>query len=334
MRLVFLVSNARSLTHTWTTTHLAQAALARGLAVRLSEVRDLEVDRRGRLVARAWCLEPPAPSVERLGTLMSEGRLPRRHLQLAPGDVVLSRVNPLNLSELSYLLRAQQLGVSVINDPAGMALGRSKAWLASLPDVPIPRTLVTHSLGAARAFAEHLPGGVILKPAVGSGGVGVRLVLPGAPEETRRALELAILRTPGPLVVQEYLEAARDGEKRLFWVDGEVLGAYLRQRPPDGFRHNLKQGGQPHPTSITDEDRALAAAIGPHLVRNRIRIAGLDVMGGKLIEVNTLNPGGIHHAERLRAEPGSRIADQALDRLLAPPPTPAEEVAVDETFSP
>ncbi len=330
MRLVFLVSNASNLTPTWTTVHLAQAALEQGYSVRFCESRDLEVDRRGRLVARAWCPDDPGISISALATALSEGRLPRRHLQLSRSDVVLSRINPLRMAELSFLLRLKQLGVTIINDPEGMAISRSKGWLASLEGVPIPRTLVTHSKGAARAFADHLGGRVVVKPAVGSGGHGVRLVPAGRPRELERALHLASLYRDSPIVVQEYVKEADEGEKRLFWVDGLVVGAYLRRRPPDGFRHNLKQGGQPHPTRVDRLDRAISRAIGPHLRRNGIRIAGLDVMGGKLIEVNTLNPGGIHHAERLRDSPGPRIAGEALRRLLEPQ-QPADKDAVDET---
>ena len=77
---------------------------------------------------------------------------------------------------------------------------------------------------------------------------------------------------------------------------------------------------------MEDVDRIIAASLGPHLARNGIRIAGLDVIGGRLIEVNTANPGGLHHAARLaevdEADP-DRLSRTVVRRLTAPSPAPA-----------
>jgi len=263
-------------------------------------------------------------AVEDLAHVLNRGVLPRRHLELLDSDLLLVRVNPLRFGTLSLLLLARQRGVRVVNDPIGLARSRSKAWLASLPDVPAPPTLVTRSRGAAQAFADRLGTPVVIKPAVGSGGLHVKVVPARRPELLSRALDLVGMRSEEAMVIQGYVPEASEGEKRLVWVDGQLLGAYLRLRPPEGILHNLRQGGQPAGTDIDTPDLRIAAAIGPHLLRNGIRIAGLDVMGGLLIEVNTLNPGGIHHAERLRTTPGPRIADQALELLMVAS-SPADE---------
>jgi glutathione synthase len=91
-----------------------------------------------------------------------------------------------------------------------------------------------------------------------------------------------------------------------------VIGGYLRRRAPGEFRHNLKRGGQAEPTTITAEELDLGIQIAPHLLRAGVRLAGLDVIGGHLIEVNALNPGGAFHADRLT---GSRLGDLIVDRL-------------------
>jgi Glutathione synthase/Ribosomal protein S6 modification enzyme (glutaminyl transferase) len=209
--------------------------------------------------------------------------------------------------------------VPVINKPEGVTRTRSKAWLATLSDVPRPATLVTASRGSAGWFARNLGTDVVVKPVDRSGGRGVRKVPFRRLDLLDEAMDLAWCAGDTQVVVQEYLPEAADGEKRLFWVDGRILGAYLRMRGRDGFRHNLVQGGRPQPCAVDDADRAIARAIGPHLRRNGIRIAGLDVIGGRLVEVNTLNPGGIHHAERFRDPDRPSIAAEAV-RLLLPHP--------------
>ncbi len=41
-------------------------------------------------------------------------------------------------------------------------------------------------------------------------------------------------------------------------------------------------------------------------------LAGLDIIGGALVECNTLNPGGIHYAESFRTTNGPSIAEETL----------------------
>jgi glutathione synthase len=126
------------------------------------------------------------------------------------------------------------------------------------------------------------------------------------------------------VVVQAYAKDADLGEKRVFCVDGQIVGAYLRTRAPGAFLHNIQQGASPAPCEISDADQAIVKAIGPHLARNGIRIAGLDIIGGELIEVNTLNPGGVHYAESFRdssvpAHAEWTIASQVIRMLTTLP---------------
>jgi glutathione synthase len=61
----------------------------------------------------------------------------------------------------------------------------------------------------------------------------------------------------------------------------------------------------------------VARAIGPHLLRHGIGFAGLDVIGDMLVEVNTLNPGGIHWADTLGSQPRGSIARRTIQILEA-----------------
>jgi glutathione synthase len=118
------------------------------------------------------------------------------------------------------------------------------------------------------------------------------------------------------VVVQAYLPDAEAGEKRLVWLDGEVLGGYLRRRAPGDFRHNLKRGGVAEPVTITPEERQTVGRITPDLISAGIRLAGLDLIGGQVTEVNALNPGGAFHTDRLT---GSRLSETIISQLVASP---------------
>ncbi|MCB9681628.1 MAG: hypothetical protein H6733_09175 [Alphaproteobacteria bacterium] len=311
MLLGIAITRAASLDPTWTTIHLVRAALARGHRVRMVEPWDFEVDERGQLTARAYAFDEPVDDVDVLVNALRARTSSRRYIRLDTLDVLLMRAAPLDPSLLAFAAMARASGVAVVNDPDGLLQVTHKAWLATLPDVPRPPTLVTRSPGTAALFYERLDSTVIVKPARGSGGRDVMRVAQG----DVRSFELAFsrVRMRGEhVVIQGYLEQASEGEKRLVWMDGDILGGYLRRSAPGEFRHNLKQGGTPEPTDVTPAEQQAMATLSPHLLRAGIRIAGVDLIGQHVIEVNALNPGGAFHADRLH---GTDVSGSIIERL-------------------
>ncbi len=324
MQIGFLISSARALRPTWTTAHLAQSALEDRHRVRFFEAGEIEVTAQGRLVARAHVLDAPCTDAAELSQRLSDGHLIRRYVEIGSLDMLLLRANPFTPHVRVMALMAQERGVRVYNDPAGIIRTRTKTWVATLTDVPKPQTMVSRELSSIRLFAENLSNDIVLKPAIGSGGRGVVRVAKGSPSRLTRAFNDLQRHYPGPVVVQAYSAHADQGEKRLFWVDGNIVGAYLRTRAPGAFHHNLQRGAHPNPCSISDADQRIVTALSPHLMRNGIRLAGLDIIGGELIEVNTLNPGGLHYAETFRKEADGNehslpIATTVIRQLITAP---------------
>lgn len=312
MKVAFAITRAASIDDTWTTVHLAVAALERGWPVRFIEPWDFEIDDSGALVARAHAFDQPIDAAT-LARRLSGRQTPRRFVDLRGVDLMLLRASPLDPTLLTFALLARSFGVRVVNDPTGLLQVSHKGWLASLPGIATPPSIVTHSRAAAQLFHDRQRRApVIVKPARGSGGRGVSLVPPRRADLLDAAFDLAQRAGDGYVVVQVYLREAEDGEKRLVWLDGEVLGGYLRQRATGEFRHNLRRGGQAVPTVITQAERDAVETLSPALLDAGIRLAGLDVIGGHVIEVNALNPGGAFHTDRLS---GTRLADTILTRL-------------------
>ena len=325
MHIGFFLTNVSQLTDTWTSTHLVCAALEQGHHVSLFEPWGCEITEGGRLVARAWVLEGPVRGRDALLTGLHAGTTPRRFVEVEGLDLLLMRVNPLTPHALQLALSAQARGVEVINDPRGTLLTRSKAWLATLGDVPRPPTLVTTSLASAESFAHrHSRQRLVVKPAQASGGRGVSLVPARARRRLAEAFGQARTLGGGSVVVQTCIPGAEEGEKRIVWVDGEVVGAYRRQRSRGEFRHNLKRGAQPESCTLTEGDLHVVARITPHLLRNGIRLAGLDVIAEQIVEANTVNPGGLHWSDALAERPGTLAARaiSLLARHVPPCPSP------------
>ena len=64
------------------------------------------------------------------------------------------------------------------------------------------------------------------------------------------------------------------------------------------FRSNIHAGGRAEPGIITSVIRDIAAKVGPQLVKDGLFLAGLDIIGNKIIEINVFSTGGIYPAEQ------------------------------------
>lgn len=315
MRIGFAITRAAAVDATWTTVSLITAALERGWTCDVIEPWDWQVDPGQGLCARAHHFDAPMAS-EEVARALAHRLAHRTWLPLAQLDLLLLRASPLNTTLMAFALLAQQQGIRVVNDPRGLLAVSHKSWLAGQRGVQTPPSVVTRSRAAAHLFLTEQPDGVVVKPARGSGGRAVSRVAPYAADQLDIAFDRAAAHGEGHVVVQQWLPESAHGEKRLIWLDGDLLGGYLRQRAPGEFRHNLKRGGVPCATGITDAEREAVHSLTPALRATGIRLAGLDLIGAWITEVNALNPGGVHHADRLH---GTRLSVQILDRLAGPP---------------
>ncbi len=186
----------------------------------------------------------------------------------------------------------------VINRPQGVRDWNEKLAALAFPHYT-PRTLVSNSVEEILAFADRI-GRITVKPVDGHGGKGIVFFAPG---EDPSPLEAATLAGRHWVVCQEYLPAAREGDKRILLLQGEPLGSILRVHAEGVELNNLDQGGSAQPAELTPRDREICAALKPALVSRGIFFAGIDVIGGQLIEVNVTSPTGLQEMSRFAGEP-------------------------------
>jgi glutathione synthase len=106
----------------------------------------------------------------------------------------------------------------------------------------------------------------------------------------------------------------REGDKRILLLEGEPLGALLRVPTTEDIRANLHVGGKAVKTGITAADQRIIDRIGPDLAREGLFLVGIDVIGGKLTEINVTSPTGMQEIDRLE---GVHLASRVLDRVEA-----------------
>ena len=106
-------------------------------------------------------------------------------------------------------------------------------------------------------------------------------------------LEMFFAGSREPVMVQAYLPAVRDGDKRIILVDGTAVGAVNRVPMEGEARSNLHVGGSAVATSLTARDLEICERIGPELCHRGLLFVGIDVIGDYLTEINVTSPTGV-----------------------------------------
>jgi glutathione synthase len=209
----------------------------------------------------------------------------------------------------THLLELAGAGVRVINRPAALRAWNEKLSALRWSHLMAP-TLVASRVEELAAFtAAH--GEVVLKPLGGRAGQGVVFAAAGTPG-LRALLELVTAMESLPVMVQAFLPGVSAGDKRILLVNGEPLGAVNRVPSGGEFRSNLAVGGQPQAADLSDAERAICAELAPALQAEGLFFVGIDVIDGRLSEINVTSPTGIREVERLGGIP---LADQAVALL-------------------
>ncbi|WP_096085151.1 glutathione synthase [Agaribacterium haliotis] len=228
----------------------------------------------------------------------------RCKLPLAGFDAIVMRANPpLDTTALNFLDSVRN-DVFIMNDIDGLRIANNKLYPASFSGEAarfIPATHVSKSQDyLEQVFDESDSPKMIMKPLNGFGGQGVIVIEKSAQQNFRSLLEFYIGSDQGNYVIlQDYIEGADQGDVRVLMLNGEPIGAMRRVPSSKDIRSNISAGGKEVKHSLSREEKALCKALGPQLVRDGLYLAGLDIINGKLIEVNVLSPGGITRINKL-----------------------------------
>ncbi|HRE44747.1 MAG TPA: glutathione synthase, partial [Terricaulis sp.] len=181
--------------------------------------------------------------------------------------------------------------------PQGIRNISEKMSILQFPELT-PTTWVGRDLDALEAFAKRFDQ-VVLKVLFLMGGDGV--IKLAASDADFRAKAAAFIEAAGrePILAQEFMPAVSGGDKRVFVIGGEPFAALKRMPKAGDFRANLHVGGQAMAGELDDADRAIVKAVAPLLAREGIVFAGLDVIAGKLIEINVTSPTLAQELKRL-----------------------------------
>jgi glutathione synthase len=236
-------------------------------------------------------------------------------LPLSDFDIILLRKDPpfdMNYVYLTYLLElAEAQGVKVYNQPASVRDANEKLFCAWFPQC-CPDTLVTSHIELIDEFVdEHKR--CVIKPLDGMGGRGIFKL--DHDDKNRGAIIDTVTEQGQKLVmVQPFLDAIEQGDKRIILVHGEPVPYGLSRIPKAGdFHGNLALGAKGEVTELTERDYWLAQQVAPQLIDMGLWFVGLDVIGDYITEINVTSP---TCAREISAQTGINICGQFLDHLM------------------
>ena len=282
---------------------MMRAARARGHTVFATEIADLVVSE-GRPFAACMSLE--VRSDDDWYTAATPVVI-----ALSDFDAVLMRTDP--PVNTDYLLATQILdvaatqGVRVLNRPSALRDFNEKLAILNFPQFIAP-TLVSAKRDDIATFL-HTHADIIVKPLTEMGGSGIFRLTTHDPNRNA-ILETLTQHGLRPIMAQRYLPEIAQGDKRILIIDGEVLPWALARIPQPGeTRGNLAAGGTGRAQALSARDRDIADTIAPWAKANGIFLAGLDVIGDCLTEINVTSPTGF---QEITSQTGLDVAEQFI----------------------
>ncbi len=330
MKVGFVVNDIATELPEYTTTRLGFAATRRGHEVWTLGVGDLAQDPDGTVTGSA---RRPADkryrSLASFGRDLLDGDGERERVVVDDLDVLVLRNDPAGdavdrpwaqRSGLAFGQLAAARGVIVLNDPVSLADALDKTYFQHFPAEVRPATLISRDPVEIKAFVADRGGRAILKPLQGSGGQGVFEVGGGSRQNVDQIIE-SITRD-GFVVAQQRLPGADRGDVRILLVNGAALrvgdhyAAFRRHNDGDALRSNMSAGGKAKPVKVTGAMLDLVELVRPKLVQDGMFLAGIDVIGSKLLEVNVFSPGGFGSAGELRGVDFAAAVVEAMERKV------------------
>ena len=231
-------------------------------------------------------------------------------------DVILMRQDPpfdMSYITATHILEHVHPHTLVINNPTNVRNTPEKLFVTHFENV-MPPTLITSDEEEIFGFRKEFKD-IIVKPLFGNGGAGVFHIKPDD-ENLSSLIELHKTFYREPLMIQEYVPAVRQGDKRIILIDGKPVGAVNRVPAKGEARSNMHVGGKPMKCELTGRDREICEIIGPSLKEKGLLFVGIDVIGNYLTEINVTSPTGIQELSRFEDANIASLIWDAIEKKL------------------
>ena len=213
-----------------------------------------------------------------------------KNLNLKKSKFILIRQDPpFNLEYISttYILDKIKNNVKIINNPTSIRNISEKLYSAKYQKF-MPSTIFTKNIDEIKKFLKHQKK-IILKPIHSFGGNDIHLV-----SKFNSKLIKKFIKKHGHIMCQKFLSKIHKGDKRIFIINGKIVGAISRIPKKGSFLSNLSKGGKAIDAKITSLEKKISKKIAYDLKNEKIFFAGIDFIDQKLNgDINVTSPTGL-----------------------------------------
>ncbi len=216
--------------------------------------------------------------------------LKKQKLDLTKCKFILIRQDPpFNLEYISttYILDSIKTKVRVVNDPSSIRSISEKLYSAKYQKF-MPNTIFTQNINEIKIFLKKNKK-VILKPINSYSGNNIHLL-----KKFDLKLIKKFIKKHDYIICQKYLPKIIHGDKRVFLINGKIVGAISRVPKKGSFLSNMSKGAKPINTKLTRVEKKISKLIAHNLRKENIFFAGIDFIDQKLNgDINVTSPTGL-----------------------------------------
>ena len=187
----------------------------------------------------------------------------------------------------TYILETIKDKVKIINDPSSIRNISEKLYAIKYLKY-MPPTIFSQNIDEIKKFFKKNEK-VILKPIHSFGGNDIHLLSKFDLKFIKK-----FIKKHEYIICQKYLSKINKGDKRVFLINGKVMGAISRVPKKGSFLSNMSKGAKPINTQLTNIEKKISKLVAKNLRKENIFFAGIDFIDQKLNgDINVTSPTGL-----------------------------------------
>ena len=214
----------------------------------------------------------------------------KQKLNLETCKFILIRQDPpFNLEYISttYILDQIKKKVRIINDPTSIRNVSEKLYSAKYKKF-MPNTIFSQNIDEIKNFFK-INKNVIIKPIHSFSGNDILLL-----NKFDQKIINKFIKKHDHIMCQKFLSKIKDGDKRVFIIDGKVVGAISRVPKKGSFLSNMSKGAIPINIDLTIKELKISKLVAKDLKKENIYFSGIDFIDQKLNgDINVTSPTGL-----------------------------------------
>ena len=216
--------------------------------------------------------------------------LKKQKLDLTKCKFILIRQDPpfnIDYITTTYILDVIKDKVKIINNPTSIR-NISEKLFSSRYKKFMPPTIFSQNINELKNFIK-INGKVILKPIHGYSGNDIHLL-----SKFNQKLIEKFIKKHSYIMCQKFLPKINKGDKRVFIINGKIVGAISRIPKKNSILSNLSKGAKAIKIDLTISEKKISKKIAKDLIKKNIFFAGIDFIDQKLNgDINVTSPTGL-----------------------------------------